>query len=381
MHRIASACLVLFALLASSLASAKIPTPPSLAARAWLLYDVGSGQVLTAQGADERIEPASLTKLMTAYVTFQALKAKTISMQQVAAVSDNSRKKSLDGSRMFIQPGMPVTVEELVQGMIVVSGNDACIALAELISGSEEAFVTRMNTEAKRLGLTNTHFKNATGLTEDGHYMSPRDLALLSTAIARDFPEYFHFYSQKSFSYNKITQPNRNRLLFTDPTVDGMKTGHTEAAGYCLVSTAKRGSRRLVSVVTGTTGDAVRATESQKLLNFGFLAWDTVKLYSANAPVQELEVWQGKTRKLGVGFQHDLVLSVPQGDAGRVKAQLESRQPLKAPIQKGQALGTLKLTIDGETIGNYPVVALEEVERAGIFSRWWDALRLWIKNL
>ncbi|WP_341676618.1 D-alanyl-D-alanine carboxypeptidase family protein [Niveibacterium sp. SC-1] len=381
MYRIASACLVALALLASPLASAKLPAAPSLAARAWLLYDVGSGQVLTAQGADERIEPASLTKLMTAYVTFQALKAKTISMQQSVAVSDNARKKSLDGSRMFIQAGMPVTVEELVQGMIVVSGNDACVALAELISGSEEAFVTRMNTEAKRLGLTNTHFKNATGLTEDGHYMSPRDLALLSTAIARDFPEYFHFYSQKSYTYNKITQPNRNRLLFTDPTVDGMKTGHTEAAGYCLVSTAKRGSRRLVSVVTGTTGDAVRATESQKLLNFGFLAWDTVKLYSANAPVQELEVWQGKTRKLGVGFQQDLVLSIPQGDAARVKAELESRQPLKAPIQKGQAMGTLKLTIDGESIGNYPVVALDNVERAGIFSRWWDALRLWIKNL
>jgi D-alanyl-D-alanine carboxypeptidase (penicillin-binding protein 5/6) len=296
-------------------------------------------------------------------------------------VSENARKSSFDGSRMFIQPGMPVTVEELVQGMIVQSGNDACVALAELVSGSEDAFVSRMNKEAQRLGMKNTQFRNATGLTADGHYMSPRDLALLSAAIIRDYPEYFRFYSQKSFTYNKISQPNRNRLLYVDPTVDGMKTGHTNAAGYCLVSTAKRGSRRLISVVTGTSSDAVRTTESQKLLNFGFLAWDTVKLYDANKPVQELEVWQGKERKVGAGFLRDLVLSVPQGDAQKIKVQLESKQPLKAPIQKGAPLGTLKLTLDGKEIGAYPVVALDNVEQAGFFSRLWDAIRLWIKNL
>jgi D-alanyl-D-alanine carboxypeptidase (penicillin-binding protein 5/6) len=381
MKRILSLCLSFFLLTFAVLANAGEPTPPALAARAWLLYDVGSGQILTHQGADDRIEPASLTKLMTAYVTFSALKAKTISMSQQVMVSENARQSSLDGSRMFIMPGMPVSVEELVQGMIVQSGNDACVALAELIAGSETAFVSRMNAEAKRLGLKNTQFRNATGLTADGHYMSPRDLALLSAAIIRDFPEYFHFYSQKEFTYNKIRQPNRNRLLFIDPTVDGMKTGHTEAAGYCLVSTAKRGGRRLISVVTGTSSDSVRATESQKLLNFGFLAWESAKLYSANVPVQKLKVWQGKTNEVAIGFPRDLILSVPQGEAKQIKVELATRSPLKAPILKGAALGTLKVTLEGKPLGSYNVVALETVEQAGFFGRLWDALRLWIKNL
>ncbi len=381
MTRLFAVLISLSLALAAPFAQANEPTPPALAARAWLLYDVGSGQVLTAQGADDRIEPASLTKLMTAYVTFSALKAKTISMDQQVAVSENARKSSLDGSRMFIMPGMPVTVRELIQGMIVQSGNDACIALAELISGSEEAFVSRMNKEAQRLGLKNTQFRNATGLTMDGHYMSPRDLATLAAAIIRDFPEYFSFYSQKEFTYNKIRQPNRNRLLFIDPTVDGMKTGHTEAAGYCLVSTAKRGSRRLISVVTGTTSDAVRTAESQKLLNYGFLSWETTKLYAANAAVQTLPVWQGKADSVKVGFTNDLVLSVPQGDAAKLKVQLESRQPLKAPIAKGAQLGTLTVTLDGKLLGTYPVVALEAVEQAGFLGRLWDAIRYWIKNL
>ncbi|QSI76482.1 D-alanyl-D-alanine carboxypeptidase family protein [Niveibacterium microcysteis] len=381
MTRLFAVLISLSLALAAPFAQANEPTPPALAARAWLLYDVGSGQVLTAQGADERIEPASLTKLMTAYVTFSALKAKTISMDQQVAVSENARKSSLDGSRMFIMPGMPVTVRELIQGMIVQSGNDACIALAELISGSEEAFVSRMNKEAQRLGLKNTQFRNAAGLTMDGHYMSPRDLATLAAAIIRDFPEYFSFYSQKEFTYNKIKQPNRNRLLFIDPTVDGMKTGHTEAAGYCLVSTAKRGSRRLISVVTGTTSDSVRTAESQKLLNYGFLSWETTKLYAANAAVQTLPVWQGKADSVKAGFTNDLVLSVPQGDAAKLKVQLESRQPLKAPIVKGAQLGTLTVTLDGKPLGTYPVVALEAVDQAGFFGRLWDAIRYWIKNL
>jgi len=381
MKRLLSLCLSFLLLTLGGLADANEPTSPALAARAWLLYDVGSGQTLTAQGADDRIEPASLTKLMTAYVTFSALKAKTISMEQQVSVSENARKSSLDGSRMFINPGMPVTVLELVQGMIVQSGNDACVALAELISGSETAFVARMNKEAQRLGLKNTQFRNAAGLTTEGHYMSPRDLALLSAAIIRDFPEYFHFYSQKEFTYNKIRQPNRNRLLFIDPSVDGMKTGHTEAAGYCLVSTAKRGGRRLVSVVTGTRSDAVRTTESQKLLNFGFLAWESVKLYSANVPVQKAQVWQGKANSVAIGFTEDLVLSVPQGDAKRIKAQIETRQPLKAPIQKGATLGTLKVTLEGKPLGTYNVVALENVEQAGFFGRLWDSIRLWFKSL
>lgn len=381
MKSLLSLLLSIFLLLLTVGAQAGEPVPPAIAGRAWLVYDVGTNQVLAAKGGDERIEPASLTKLMTAYVVFSALRAKTISMEQQVSVSENARKSSLDGSRMFIKPGMPVTVKELIQGMIVQSGNDACIALAELISGSEEMFVSRMNKEAQRLGLTNTQFKNAAGLTTEGHYMSPRDLAVLAAAIIRDFPEHFPFYSQKEFTYNNITQLNRNRLLWVDPTVDGMKTGHTAAAGYCLVATAKRGGRRLISVVTGTESDAVRTTESQKLLNFGFLAWETTKLYTAGAPVQTIKVWKGKTDSVQLGFAKDLILSVPQGDSARIQVQLETRQPFKAPIQKEAPMGTLHVTLDGKPLGSYPVVALENVERASFFGRLWDSIRLWFKSL
>ncbi len=373
LHRV-----ILLLLVLPTLAFAQM-TPPPVAARAWLLLDVGSGQILTAEKPDERIEPASLTKLMTAYLTFAALKNKTLTLEQTVPVSPKAWK--VPGSKMFIEPQTPVTVKELIHGMIIQSGNDACVALAEAVAGSEEAFVQLMNKEAARLGLKNTHFENATGLPHPSHLTSVRDLSLLATALIRDFPEFYPIYSVKEYTYNKIKQPNRNRLLFLDPTVDGVKTGHTESAGYCLIASAKRNERRLVSVVVGTTGDSVRAQESQKLLNWGYLAFDTVKVYAANQAVNEFRVWKGANDSVKAGFLNDFVLSLPKGDAAKLKANVVSQQPLLAPLAKGQAIGTLQLSIDGKPIGDYPIVALDEVPQAGWFGRLWDAIRLWFKNL
>ncbi|MEC5384821.1 D-alanyl-D-alanine carboxypeptidase family protein [Uliginosibacterium sp. H3] len=354
-------------------------TPPLLAARSWLLLDTGSNQVLASLRPDERAEPASLTKLMTAYVVFGALRAKSIKLDQQVPVSENAWRMVKSGSAMFIEPRKPLTVDEAIHGVIIQSGNDACVALAELVAGSEQNFVTLMNREAKRLGLTNTQFRNATGLTEDGHYSTPRDMGKIAAAIIRDFPEYFPIYSQKQFSYNKITQPNRNRLLWLDPTVDGMKTGHTDAAGFCLVATAHRGPRRLISVVMGTASDSVRAEESQKLLNFGFIAYDTVRFFASGQPMRSLQVWQGKTDTVPVGFTSDVTASVPKDRANDVKLQFESRQPLKAPLPFGTAVGTLRMTLDGQALGDFPAVTLEDVAQANWFGRTWDAMRLWFK--
>jgi D-alanyl-D-alanine carboxypeptidase (penicillin-binding protein 5/6) len=360
-------------------AEAVATTAPELAARSWLLLDTGSNQILASLKPDERAEPASLTKLMTAYVVFGALRAKTIRPDQVVPVSEKAWRMVKSGSAMFIEPRKPVTVDELIHGVIIQSGNDACIALAELVAGTEANFVVLMNREALRLGLTNTHFQNATGLTEPGHYSSPRDMAKIAAAIIRDFPEYFPIYSQKQFTYNRITQPNRNRLLWQDPTVDGMKTGHTDAAGFCLVATAHRGARRLISVVMGTASDSVRAQESQKLLNYGFDAFDSVRFFASGQPMRSLPVWKGKTSTVNVGFTQDLTATVPRGHADAVKLQFEARQPLTAPLAFGSPIGTLRMTLDGQTLGEYPVVALEDVALANWFSRTWDAIRLWFK--
>ncbi len=361
----------------SALAQA-IPAPV-LAAKAWVLVDHGTGQVLAANDPDARIEPASLTKLMTAYLTFAALKAGTLTLDQPVPVSDKAWRQ--EGSRMFIEPRKPVTVQELLRGVIVQSGNDACVALAELQAGTEEAFAALMNREAKRLGMNNTHFTNSTGLPDSELYTTARDLGLLAAAIVRDFPEYYELYSMKEYTYNKITQPNRNRLLWVDSTVDGMKTGHTSSAGYCLVASAQRGPRRLISVVLGTDSDNVRAQESLKLLNFGFQFYDTVKLYSADQALSQFRVWKGKSNEVAAGFTSDFVMSLPKGQADKITATLESRQPVLAPLQKGQEIGTLKLSLDGKELGEYPVVALQDVPVAGFFGRLWDALVLWIKNL
>ena len=369
---------VLVSLFSLSALAQSVPAP-ALAANAWVLVDHATGQVLAGKDPDARIEPASLTKLMTAYLTFAALKAGTITPDQVVPVSTKAWR--MEGSRMFIEPNKPVTVDELIRGVIVQSGNDACVALAETIAGSEEAFAALMNREAQRLGMVNTNFTNSTGLPDPQLYTSANDLARLAAAIVRDFPEYYSLYSLKEFTYNNIKQPNRNRLLYMDPTVDGMKTGHTSSAGYCLVSTARRGERRLISVVLGAASDTVRAQESLKLLNFGYQFFETVKLYSADEALSKFRVWKGKLNELPVGFLNDFALTVPKEAANKIQVSLESRQPLVAPLQRGQEVGTLTVAIDGKPLGQYPVVALQDAEVAGFFGRLWDAIVMFFKSL
>lgn len=367
------------ALLAAGLVSAACADspPPAVAARAWLLLDASSGQAIASRNPEERVEPASLAKLMTAYLAFSALRNKTISFSQTVPVS--ARAWRAGGSRMFIEPKKSVTVEELLHGLIVQSGNDACIALAELIGGSEEAFVQLMNGEAQRLNMNNTHFTNSSGLSDRRQYSTATDLALLAAALIRDFPDYYRIYSEREYSYNNITQQNRNRLLWLDPNVDGVKTGHTEGAGYCLIASAQRGGRRLLSVVLGATSAALRVQESQKLLNYGFQHYDGLRLYQKGEAISTLHVWKGSNSKLKAGVASDLFVTIPKGSADRLKAELVSRQPLVAPLSSGQRVATLHVSLDGKPFGEYPVVALESVEVAGFFLRAWDSIRLWLR--
>jgi D-alanyl-D-alanine carboxypeptidase (penicillin-binding protein 5/6) len=334
--------------------------------------------MLAAEKPDERFEPASLTKMMTAYLVFAALKQGKLTLDQRVSISERAWRAP--GSRMFIDPRMRVAVEDLIRGMVVQSGNDACIALAEAVAGSEDAFVTLMTREAERLGMTNTKFMNSTGLPDPQHYSTARDLAVLAAALIRDFPEpYAKYYSQREFRYSNITQPNRNRLLWLDPTVDGVKTGFTEAAGYCLIASSKRGPRRLLSVLLGSTSEATRAQESQKLLNWGFQSFDAVRLYDKGQAVKEIEVWKGARALLKAGFRGELVLTVPKGEANKLKAELLAHAPLVAPIAEGQRVGVLRVTLEGKSLGEFPVVALESIAAAGFFGRAWDTLRLWLK--
>jgi len=360
--------------------TAPLPGPggtPSVAASAWVLVDTLSGQTLGGVNADERRDPASLTKLMTAYVVFGALRAKTITPSQMLNVSPHAWKA--EGSRMFVEPRKPVSVDELLHGVIIQSGNDASIALAELVAGSEEEFVKRMNAEAARLGLSNTHFVNATGLSDPQHYSTSADMAKLAGALIRDYPEYYPYYSQKEFRYNNITQANRNRLLWTDPYVDGVKTGHTETAGWCLVASAKRGDRRLVSVVLGAGSDSARAAESQKLLNWGFQAFDTVQLYQSGKPVASVRVWKGAEKQVPAGFLADRYLTLPKGKADKLALTLETQEPLVAPVQSGQRVGLVKVALEGKPMAEFPLIALNEVPPANVFGRAWDTVRLWLK--
>ena len=354
-----------------------LPPAPDIAARSYILVDLSSGQTLQQRGGDERMEPASLTKLMTAYLTFAALRQGMITNTQALPVSERAWRA--EGSRMFIQPNTPVTVDDLIRGMIVQSGNDACITLAEGIAGSEDEFVRRMNLEARRLGMNSTNFMNSTGLPHPQHYTTARDLSLLARAIIRDFPEYYPLYSLKEFKYNNITQANRNRLLWQDPTVDGMKTGHTESAGFCLIASAKRDSRRLLSVVLGTTSESMRASESQKLLNYGFQNFDTHHLYQKGQVVASLPVWKGSENILKAGVAQDFYVSLPKGQYARLKASLVSKQPLLAPLAAGQQVGIIRLLLDDKPYAEYPLVALEGVARANFFKRGWDSIKLWFK--
>ena len=362
----------------ASTAHAAAPAPPAVIGKAWVVADLSSGQMLAAQRADERFEPASLTKLMTAYVVFAALRDKKLAAGQQVSVS--TRAVRAPGSKMFIDPRRSVTVDELLRGVVVQSANDACIALAEAVAGSEEAFVKVMNKEAERLGMKGTRFRNASGLPDPQHYTTAQDLFLLTAALIRDFPaEYAQYYALKEYRYNNISQPNRNRLLWLDPSVDGVKTGHTEAAGYCLIASARRNNRRLMTVLLGATSESSRAQESLKLLNWGYQFFDSVRLYQANEALKPLQVWKGAAPQVKVGPKSDVIVTVPKGEAGRLKAELVSQQPLLAPLAQGQRVGSLRLTFEGKPVGEVPVVALEAVTAAGLLGRAWDTLRLWVK--
>lgn len=358
-------------------ASAAAVPPPAVAAKSYLLVDVLSGQTLVAQNADEPREPASLTKLMTAYLVFRALKNRELVPSQMVTVSERAWRA--EGSRMFIDPKKAVSVDELLRGEIVQSGNDAAIALAEAVAGSEEAFVEHMNREAARLGMKNTRFVNATGLPSPQQASTAADLARVAAALIRDFPEYYPLYALKEYRYNNITQPNRNRLLWTDPFVDGVKTGYTDAAGYCLIASAKRGPRRLLSVVLGAGSDAARASESQKLLNYGFQFYDTVQLYQNGQAVSTLRVWKGAANSVPAGFVADQYVTLPKGQAQKLKLTMEAAEPLLAPVTHGQRVGVVKVTLEGKPLGEFPLLALDDVAPASFFGRIWDTVRLWFK--
>ncbi|HEY4073944.1 MAG TPA: D-alanyl-D-alanine carboxypeptidase family protein [Herbaspirillum sp.] len=367
-----------------SAAMAQMLPPPSVAAKSWVLLDANSDQIIASQDADLRIEPASLVKLMTAYVAFEAIRDKKLDVNQTVNVSVNAWKIDPSSSKMFIEPNKPVTVNNLLYGLIAVSGNDAAVAVAEAVAGTEDAFVVLMNREAERMGLKATRFSNSHGLPSSDNYSSARDLSELCYRLIVDFPDFYKtYYSVKKFTYNNITQPNRNRLLWLDPTVDGMKTGHTSSAGFSLITSAKRpipgGERRLVAVVIGTTSDQVRTQENQKLLNWGFQNFDAVKLYSKGQAVDNSDVWKGSQGKVKIGFNHDVYVTVPRGSAAKLKPVLARNDPLIAPITQNSKVGTLKITLDGATITELPVVALEQIGQASVFGRAWDSMLLMFK--
>ena len=374
-------------------AYAQAPQPPEVAAKSFLVYDMTSNQTLAERDADAPADPASLTKLMSLYVVFTAIHDKKLALDQKISVSKRAwDERKAGGSLMFIDTTMTPTVDELLHGEIVQSGNDAAVALAEAVGGSVDQFVVMMNRQAQAFGLKNTTFKNVTGLTEAGHKSTARDLAVIATHIIRDYPEFFAYYAIKEYKYNNINQANRNLLLRRDPTVDGLKTGYTDAAGYCLIATAQRefpnlgpdgkgsGKRRILTVVLHTTSAQARANESQMLLNWGFQAFDTMRLFSDGKPIVTPPVWKGKSRDVKLGAAGGLFVSVPKGEGGTLKTSIQRTDPLVAPLEKGQRVGTIKVTTaSGAPVVEVPLVVLETVEQAGIFGRAWDAIRLWIK--
>ncbi len=360
--------------------------PPEIAAREFLLIDMNAGQVLAERGADASADPASLTKLMTAYPVFVALREHKLTLDQKLPVSQRAWAERKGGaSLMFIDTTMMPTVDELLQGLIVDSGNDAAVALAEGVAGSVDAYVAMMNRQAQAWGLKNTTFKNVAGVTEVGHRSTPRDMAVIAQHIIRDFPEYYHYYSQREYKFNNIRQDNRNLLLRRDPSVDGMKTGFSDAAGYCLLASAQRefpnGKRRLMALVMGADSMQSRANEVQKLLNWGFTAFDDVRLVEAGKPIgAPVPVWKGTQAQVGLGSADAIYVAVPKGEGDRLKTQVERTDPLVAPLAKGQRVGSLKVTTaSGTAIATIPLTVLEEVPQAGLFGRAWDAIRLWIK--
>ena len=384
---------LLVSLLVAAASHAQAPQPPEVAAKHFLVLDLTTNQALAERDADAPADPASLTKLMSLYVVFTAIHDKKLVLEQKLPVSKRAwDERKAGGSLMFIDTTMSPTVDELLKGEIVQSGNDAAVVLAEAVGGTLEQFVAMMNRQAQAFGLKNTVFKNVTGLTEAGHKSSARDLAVIASHIIRDFPEFFAYYSIKEYTYNNIKQPNRNLLLWRDPTVDGLKTGYTDAAGYCLIATAQRefpnlgangtgpGKRRILTVVLNTTSMQARAGESQKLLNWGFQAFDTVRLFGDGKPIVTTPVWKGKQPEVKLGAAGGLFVSLPKGDGGKLQTKLERSDPLVAPLAKGQRVGTIKVaTASGAPVVEVPLVVLDTVEEAGIFGRAWDAIRLWIK--
>ena len=384
--------LVFLALLLPGLLAAQVPTPtpaspaamptpaaPQLGARSYILMDYNSNRVLAERDPDQRSDIASMTKLMTGYVVFKELQSGNATLEDIVPVSENAWRTG--GSRMFIEPDMEVTLEQMLMGMIVQSGNDASVALAEYLAGSESAFAEVMNFYAREIGMANSNFVNATGLPDENHYSTARDVALLSQAIIRDFPEYYVWYSQKEFTFNGIRQHNRNNLLWRDPAVDGLKTGHTEAAGYCLASSAKDDGMRLVSVVMGSASEQSRASESQSLLSYGFRFFETVQLYRAGDRLTDAPVWKGETEVVDLGVAEDLFVTIPRGRYNDLEAELLLQETIMAPVTAGQELGRVSISLDDEIVADLSLQAQGDVVEAGFLGRTWDSLRLWGEEL
>jgi D-alanyl-D-alanine carboxypeptidase (penicillin-binding protein 5/6) len=364
---------------AASAANELIPAAPQIAARAYLVIDADTGKVITSHKADERFPPASLTKMMTSYITEYELDKGNVSEDDLVLVSEKAW--STGGSRMFIKEGTQVKLGDLLRGIIIQSGNDASVAMAEHIAGSESAFADLMNQHAQRLGMTDTHYMNATGLPAEGHYASAMDLAKLAKAIIRDFPDRYSIYSEKYFTYNEIRQPNRNKLLWRDHTVDGLKTGHTDEAGYCLVASAERDGMRLISVVMGTSSEEARAQETQKLLAYAFRYYRTEKLYNGDEVLKSAQVWGGTADEVQLGIQEPLVVTIPRGQSAGLEATLDMNDTIEAPVAQGQEYGTVRVTLNGEEVASAPLVALESVDQGGLLKRIWHKIMLFFMGL
>lgn len=366
-------------LISLQLQAALVPAPPQLAATAYVAMDAATGDILVESGADGRFAPASLTKMMTSYIVEHEIAQGNVAETDLVPISVKAWKTP--GSRMFVREGTQVLLGDLLRGVIIQSGNDASVALAEYIAGSEDAFADLMNQHAVRLGLKNTHFENATGLPADNHYSSPRDLALIARALIQDFPEQYSIYAEKYFTYNDIKQPNRNRLLWRDSTVDGVKTGHTEEAGYCLVASALRDDMRVISVVLGTTSDEARAAESQKLLSYAFRFFRTFPLYKAGATLNTPEIWKGSVDTVGLGLTEDLAVTIPRGKEDQLAAVLDLPTIIEAPLEQGQPVGSLKVSLAGELLREVPLVALQPVAEADFVKKIWHSIVLFFKGL
>jgi len=356
-----------------------VPAAPQLGAKSYLLVDFNSERILVEHNADMRVEPASITKLMTAYVVFSELDQGNITLEETVAISEKAWRTG--GSRMFIEPNMQVSVEDLIRGMVIQSGNDASVALAEHVAGSEEAFSSLMNHYAELLGMKDTNFVNSTGLPDPDHYSTARDIAIMSAATVRDFPDYYSWYAEKEFTFNNIRQHNRNTLLWRDPAIDGLKTGHTEAAGYCLAASAKRDGMRLVSSVMGSASESSRASESQTLLNYGFRFFETVQLYEAGQELARGRVWKGLSEEVTLGLSEPLFVTIPRGRYEDLEAQVQMEPQLSAPLAEGAIVGSINVQLGDELIAHRDLVTLSAIEEAGFFGSTWDGLRLWMNGL